>query len=155
MQTQTTRNLSPIVVLFAVALLVALALGLRAVSLVEGGARAEAVAKPAPVATGPAVQTFHIDFVGATSVMAAGANGLLADLAMQARLDGGRQVYITSFVVSGTDDAAGNESALRRAKVVKHALEANGVDPSSVMLHRAVQSFGDVQPARSVELVLR
>ena len=68
----------------------------------------------------------------------------------------------TSVLISGFHDASGDarqnaELALRRAQAVRHALEADGVEPHSLMLARPEQTNGgaDAREARRVEIRVR
>ena len=155
MREQTSRNTRWMVALVALALLLALAWGLRALWQAEANARTEPAARAALVVADDSQQTYRIDFASTEPVMVGDANGLLADLAARARMDGGRQIYITGYLEPGIDDVHQTEAALKRARVVKHALEANGVDPRSLILNKPVLPVADSPQTRRVELVLR
>lgn len=85
------------------------------------------------------------------------AAALLAHLAEAARANPNAAVLISGF-----HDASGNpehnaELAKRRAMAVRHALEANGVQPTQLVLDkpRETTGGGDPREARRVEVHLR
>jgi outer membrane protein OmpA-like peptidoglycan-associated protein len=68
----------------------------------------------------------------------------------------------TTVLISGFHDATGNaehnaDLAKRRAQAVRHALEANGVAPSQLVLDKPQETTGgaDAREARRVELRLQ
>ena len=68
----------------------------------------------------------------------------------------------TTVLISGFHDATGNpehnaDLAKRRAQAVRHALEANGVTPSQLVLAKPQETTGgaDAREARRVELRLQ
>jgi outer membrane protein OmpA-like peptidoglycan-associated protein len=68
----------------------------------------------------------------------------------------------TTVLISGFHDASGNpehnaDLAKRRAQAVRHALEANGVTPSQLVLAKPQETTGGTDPreARRVELRLQ
>ncbi len=68
----------------------------------------------------------------------------------------------TTVLISGFHDATGNpehnaDLAKRRAQAVRHALEANGVAPSQLVLDKPQETTGgaDAREARRVEMRLQ
>jgi outer membrane protein OmpA-like peptidoglycan-associated protein len=68
----------------------------------------------------------------------------------------------TTVLISGFHDATGNpehnaDLAKRRAQAVRHALEANGVSPSQLVLDKPQETTGgaDAREARRVEMRLQ
>ena len=66
------------------------------------------------------------------------------------------------MLISGFHDATGNpehnaDLAKRRAQAVRHALEANGVSPSQLVLDKPQETTGgaDAREARRVEMRLQ
>ena len=85
------------------------------------------------------------------------AQAALASAAEAARADGSK-----SLLISGFHDASGAAAlsaglAKRRALAVRHALEANGVAPDSLVLDKPVLTTGgaDAREARRVDVRLR
>ena len=142
----------------------ALAVLAGVVALVVAGVIALAVstsrnaipAKPAAAAAAPQGQPrvyFEVD----SDALPADAAEALNRVAEAARGKPG-----TTVLISGFHDATGNpehntDLAKRRAQAVRHALEANGVAPSQLVLDKPQETTGgaDAREARRVELRLQ
>ncbi len=142
----------------------ALAVLAGVVALVVAGVIALAVstsrnavpAKPASVAAPQEAQPrvyFEVD----SDALPADAAEVLNRVADAARGKPG-----TTVLISGFHDATGNpehnaDLAKRRAQAVRHALEANGVTPSQLVLDKPQETTGgaDAREARRVELRLQ
>ena len=84
----------------------------------------------------------------------ANANDVLERVSTAARARLGAVVLVSGYHDASGDLAANLDLARRRAEQVRHALEANGVSPSQVMLNKPAQTTGsgDAAEARRVEL---
>lgn len=85
------------------------------------------------------------------------AQAALASAAEAARADGSKSLLISGFHDASGDAALNAELAKRRALAVRHALEANGVAPDSLVLDKPVLTTGgaDAREARRVDVRLR
>ena len=85
------------------------------------------------------------------------AQAALASAAEAARADGSKSLLISGFHDASGDAALNAELAKRRALAVRHALEANGVAPDSLVLDKPVLTAGgaDAREARRVDVRLR
>lgn len=145
----------------------ALAVLAGVVALVVAGVIALAVstsrnavpAKPASPAAAAAAQEAQprVYFAVDSDALPADASEVLNRVAEAARGKPG-----TTVLISGFHDATGNpehnaDLAKRRAQAVRHALEANGVAPSQLVLDKPQETTGgaDAREARRVELRLQ
>ncbi len=133
------------------------------VALVVAGVIGLAVAKSMykPVAKTAVVQavstTQRVYFELGQDSLPAGADEVLARVAEAARENSQAQVLISGFHDASGDPAANAELAKRRAQRVSHALEANGVAPSRLVLSKPELTLGggDAREARRVEISLQ
>ena len=81
----------------------------------------------------------------------------LATVADAARADSNKVVLISGFHDASGDPAHNADLALRRARAVQHALEANGVAADHLILDKpsVTTGDGDAREARRVELRVR
>jgi outer membrane protein OmpA-like peptidoglycan-associated protein len=85
------------------------------------------------------------------------ANDVLSRVAVAARSNAGATIAVSGFHDASGDRAANQVLALRRAEQVRHALEANGVSPSQIILDKPAETSGggDAAQARRVEMRLQ
>lgn len=141
---------------YALAIVGLLVTGVVAVVVGFGVARSRPHAPPAPPAAETAVAAVErILFDVGQDALPANANDVLERVSTAARARVG-----TVVLVSGYHDASGNlaanlDLARRRAEQVRHALEANGVSPSQVVLNKPVQTTGSGDPAEARRVEMR
>jgi outer membrane protein OmpA-like peptidoglycan-associated protein len=149
------QNYALAVIAGVVALVVAGVIALAA-STVMGKKAPAATAGAAPAAAAAAALP-RIYFEVDSDALPADATAVLAGVA-----DAARANPAAAVLISGYHDASGNpehnaDLAKRRAQVVRHALEANGVAPERLQLAKPQQTTGGTDPkeARRVELRLQ
>jgi outer membrane protein OmpA-like peptidoglycan-associated protein len=149
------QNYALAVIAGVVALVVAGVIALAA-STVMGKKAPAATAGAAPAAAAAAALP-RIYFEVDSDALPAEATAVLAGVA-----DAARANPAAAVLISGYHDASGNpehnaDLAKRRAQVVRHALEANGVAPERLQLAKPQQTTGGTDPkeARRVELRLQ
>ncbi len=138
----------------AIAAVVALVIaGVLTLSIARSGAPKATKAPGVAVAAAPA-EAPRVYFEVDSEALPADAMAVLNQVAEQARAQPGAAVLISGF-----HDASGNaehnaDLAKRRAQAVRHALEANGVPASQLVLDKPQQTLGggDPREARRVEL---
>jgi outer membrane protein OmpA-like peptidoglycan-associated protein len=93
-------------------------------------------------------------FEPGSAALSAEAQAVLARVADAARTNAGATVVVSGFHDASGDPGRNAELARQRAVAVRHALEANGVAPASLVLDRpaVVQGGADAQAARRVEV---
>lgn len=126
------------------------------IALAVATSRSAVPAKPAAAASAQEGQPrvyFEVD----SDALPANASEVLNRVAEGARGKPG-----TTVLISGFHDATGNpehnaDLAKRRALAVRHALEANGVAPSQLVLDKPQETTGgaDAREARRVEMRLQ
>jgi outer membrane protein OmpA-like peptidoglycan-associated protein len=151
-----TQNFALAAVAALVALVVAGVIGL-AVSTTSRP-RAEAAEQAAAAERGEALgPAEHIYFEVASDALPPDAQELLLRLADLVRGNAGAMVLISGFHDSTGDPQRNAELAKNRALAVRHALEANGVDPQRLMLSKPQVTSGGADPrdARRVDIRVR
>jgi outer membrane protein OmpA-like peptidoglycan-associated protein len=144
------QNYALAVLAGVVALVIALVIGVAAWSTSEDSAAA-------PTATGsntPSAMTAKVYFDLGSAVLPADANDVVNSIAETARANNGASVVISGFH-DATGNAANNEElAKQRALAVRHALEADGVDPARLVLEKPAITTGGAEDreARRVEI---
>jgi outer membrane protein OmpA-like peptidoglycan-associated protein len=149
------QNVALAVLAGVVALVVAGVIALAASRTV--GVRAPAAAAAAaPGADAPAGPE-RVYFEVGSDALPADAQPALARVADAARANAGAAVLISGFHDASGDAAQNADLAKRRAQVVRHALEANGVGPERLVLDKPALTTGgaDAREARRVELRLQ
>lgn len=158
------RKRSALVILVAIAVVVVALVAWRLIERAAPGASQTPVAaRPsasAPTSSAPAVATAPapsaasrwLEFAAGADRLPAGSSETLAAVADAARADSSASVEITGHYADGDDP----ELALRRARVVRHALEANGVAPAQMHTGTAKSASSGTAPAETrVEVRLR
>lgn len=142
---------------FALAVVGLLVTGVVAVVVGFGVAKSRPHAPPAPAATADAALAAveRILFEVGQDALPANANDVLERVSTAARARLGAVVLVSGYHDASGDLAANLDLARRRAEQVRHALEANGVSPSQVMLNKPAQTTGSGDPAEARRVELR
>ncbi len=85
----------------------------------------------------------------------ADANDVLSRMSVAARSNAGATIAVSGFHDASGDRAANEELARRRAEQVRHALEANGVAPSQIILDKPAETSGGGDPAQARRVEMR
>lgn len=127
------------------------------IALAVSTSRSNVPAKPAAAAATTQEGQPRVYFEVDSDALPADAGPVLNRVAEAARGKPG-----TTVLISGFHDATGNpehnaDLAKRRAQAVRHALEANGVAPSQLVLDKPQETTGgaDAREARRVEMRLQ
>ena len=111
----------------------------------------------AMVGTDASAPDARVYFETGSDALSNEAQAALASAADAARADGSKSLLISGFHDASGDAAQNAELAKKRAIVVRHALEANGVTPDRLVLDRPALTTGgaDAREARRVDVRLR
>ena len=144
------QNVALAVLAGVVALVIAGVIALAAATSIGRSASAG----PGASAATPPGTLEAVYFEPGSEALSAEAQAVLARVADAARANAGATVLISGFHDAPGDPARNAELARQRAVAVRHALEANGVAPASLVLDRpaVVQGGADPQAARRVEV---
>lgn len=155
-QDDDTQNYALAVIAGIVALVIAgvIALATSTVMHKRAAAPAESAAAAPASALGPVERLF---FEVGSDALPADANEALARVADAARSNAAASVLISGFHDASGDPEKNAELAKNRALAVRHALEANGVDPQRLIMSKPAVTTGGTDPreARRVEVRLQ
>jgi outer membrane protein OmpA-like peptidoglycan-associated protein len=156
-QNDDTQNYALALLAGIVALVIAGVIALAvstSMSKSAGGAPAATTAAPAAEGLGP-VEKLYFE-LGAAD-LPADAGEALARVAEAARANASASVVISGFHDASGDPEKNAELAKNRALAVRHALEANGVDPQRLVMSKPAATTGgtDEREARRVEVRLQ
>lgn len=122
----------------------------------QASAPADASAPPATAAQDtPLAEVEHIHFAVGQVTLPPEAGEVLERVATAARSSDSAIVWVSGFHDASGNLADNQDLARRRAQQVLHALEANGVSRSKVVLNRPQQSLGGADPAEARRVDLR
>lgn len=156
-QNDDGQNYALIVLAGVVALVIAGVLALSTYKGMGGARKPTTAANSALTAMVIGEPEARLYFELGSDALPADASAILEKVADAARADAGKVVLISGFHDASGDAATNAELAKKRAQVVRHALEANGVAPDRLVLDKPMVTPGDTnaREARRVEMRLR
>lgn len=155
-QNDDTQNYALAVIAGIVALVIAGVIALAvSTTMSRGSAMPPKTVDAAPAAVLGPVERLYFE-VG-SDALPADAGEILARMADAARATTSAQVLISGFHDASGDPEKNAELAKNRALAVRHALEANGVDPQRLIMAKPAVTTGgaDAREARRVEVRLQ
>ena len=156
-QNDESQNYALMVLAGLIALVIAGVLMLAARSGHGGTAKGPSATTTAVAAAIAGEPEGRVFFASGSDALPADSSEVLVKVADAARAATGKVVLISGFHDASGDPAHNADLALRRARAVQHALEANGVAADHLILDKpsVTTGDGDAREARRVELRVR